>query len=51
MIGGGTTLLFVSHNIETVKKICTHAVWLDKGEVKMAGDVNAVCNAYMEMKK
>ena len=29
MLSGGTTLLFVSHNIDQVKKLCTHALWLD----------------------
>ena len=31
MLSGGTTLLFVSHNIDQVKKLCTHALWLDHG--------------------
>lgn len=52
LLDGGTTLLFVSHNIEQVKKLCDHAVWLDHGEARMIGDVKDVCDAYMvEMKK
>ena len=52
LLDGGTTLLFVSHNIEQVKKLCDHAVWLDHGEARMIGEVEEVCNAYMaEMKK
>ncbi|MDO4265798.1 MAG: ABC transporter ATP-binding protein [Eubacteriales bacterium] len=51
LMGSGTTLLFVSHNVETVKKICDHALWLDKGRVKMSGDVESVCNAYADYKK
>lgn len=43
----GTTLLFVSHSIESVKEVCDHALWLDKGVVKMNGDVQKVCDAYM----
>lgn len=46
MLSGGTTLLYVSHNIESVKKLCTHAIWLDHGDVIMAGDSQAVCDAY-----
>ena len=46
MLSGGTTLLFVSHNIDQVKKLCTHALWLDHGEVIMAGDAQEVCEAY-----
>lgn len=49
---GGTTVLFVSHNISDVKNLCTHAIWIDKGVERMKGEVNAVADAYMaEMKK
>ena len=44
----GTTLLYVSHSIESVKSVCDHALWLDKGNVKMIGDVETVGDAYME---
>ena len=43
----GTTLLYVSHSIESVRQVCDHALWLDKGIVRMAGDVETVANAYM----
>ena len=52
MLDGGTTLLFVSHNIEEVRRLCDHAIWIDKGVCRMQGDVKTVCDAYMaEMKK
>ena len=52
LLSGGTTLLYVSHNIDEVKRLCNHAVWLDRGVMRMAGDVNEVCDAYMkEMRK
>ena len=44
----GTTLLYVSQSIESVKSVCDHALWLDKGNVKMVGDVETVGDAYME---
>ena len=44
----GTTLLYVSHSIDSVKSVCDHALWLDKGVVRMSGDVETVGNAYME---
>ena len=47
MLEGGTTLLFVSHNIEEVRRLCDHAIWIDKGVARMTGEVNAVCDAYM----
>ncbi|MBS5645845.1 MAG: UDP-galactopyranose mutase [Lachnospiraceae bacterium] len=48
MLSGGTTLLFVSHNIQTVKNLCDNAIWLDKGVVRMAGPSELVCTAYKE---
>ena len=48
MLAGGTTLLFVSHNIQTVKNLCDNAIWLDKGVVRMAGPSELVCTAYKE---
>lgn len=47
MLAGGTTLLYVSHSKEAVKKICNKALWLDKGHVKMCGEAEDVCAAYM----
>ena len=46
MLSGGTTLLFVSHNINDVKRLCDHVLWLDHGTVLMSGDTEPVCNAY-----
>lgn len=43
----GTTLLYVSHSIESVKEVCDHALWLDKGVVRMSGDVEKVAEAYI----
>lgn len=52
MLKNGTTLLFVSHNIEEVRRLCTHAIWIDKGVARMQGEVKEVCDAYMqELKK
>lgn len=48
LLAGGTTLLFVSHNIDQVRKLCDHAIWLDHGVARMAGEVNTICDAYME---
>ncbi len=46
MMSGGTTMLFVSHSAEQVRELCQKAVWLEKGRVKMIGDVNEVCDCY-----
>lgn len=46
MMDNGTTVLFVSHSIDQVKKICNKAVWLEKGSLKMMGDVEEICSIY-----
>ena len=46
MLSGGTTLLYVSHDIDSVKQLCDHVLWLDHGEVLMSGDPDTVCDAY-----
>ena len=52
MLAGGTTLLFVSHNIDEVRALCDHAIWIDKGVCRMQGEASEVCDAYMaEMQK
>jgi lipopolysaccharide transport system ATP-binding protein len=44
----GITVLFVSHSLETIANTCSQAVWLDKGCVRMAGDIHKVTDAYYE---
>lgn len=52
MLCGGTTLLYVSHSLEEVQRLCSHAIWLDKGEMRMIGASKEVCGAYLtEMKR
>ncbi|MBQ2928160.1 MAG: ABC transporter ATP-binding protein [Oscillospiraceae bacterium] len=52
LLKNGTTLLYVSHNIDEVRRLCDHAIWIEKGVTRMQGDVNTVCDAYMqEMEK
>ena len=44
----GTTLLYVSHSMKSVLEVCDHALWLDKGIVRMSGEVRSVSDAYMK---
>jgi len=46
--GDHVTVLYVSHAMSTVKKICNKALWLDHGSTRMIGDATAVCDAYLE---
>lgn len=51
LLSGGTTLLYVSHSIEEVKRLCDHALWISNGESRMIGDAQTVCDAYMAYMK
>ena len=44
----GTTILFVSHDVGTVRTLCDRAIWLDKGHMVEDGDVFPVSGRYME---
>ena len=46
MINGGTTVLFVSHSIEQIRKMCDTVVWLDHGHIKMIGG-KEICDEYL----
>ena len=43
----GTTILFVSHDIVSVKKLCARAVWIEKGILREVGPAGEVCERYM----
>lgn len=47
MIKGGTTVLYVSHSIESIKKLCDKVVWLDHGKVVKEGNIK-ICDEYKE---
>lgn len=51
MIEGGTTVLFVSHDTNTIKRFCTKAIWLNKGKIEAIGEVNEVCDKYLDFLK
>lgn len=44
----GTTILFVSHSLEQVKKICNKMAWLEKGHLKMFGNTEDICDIYAQ---
>lgn len=46
MIKGGTTVLYVSHSLDSIKDLCTKVVWLEHGKVVKIGDTEKVCDAY-----
>ena len=44
----GGTLVAVSHDLELVRTLCSRAVWLDRGRVRMDSDVESVALAYVD---
>ena len=46
LMGGGTTVLFVSHSLNQMREMCGRVVWLEHGQVKMCGPAQEVCDAY-----
>ena len=42
------TVLFVSHDTGSVKNLCNHAIWLEKGEVLQEGTPKDVCELYLQ---
>lgn len=48
MIKGGTTVLYVSHSLESIKDLCNKVVWLDHGQVVKMGDTKEICDKYYE---
>ena len=48
MITGGTTVLYVSHSMDSIRRLCNRVIWLDHGKMVMFGETNEVCDAYME---
>lgn len=43
----GGTLLFVSHDISTIKSLCQKAIYLRQGQLRKVGLASQVCDAYL----
>lgn len=46
LMGGGTTVLYVSHSLDQIRELCNRVIWLDHGKVVMQGEAPEVCDAY-----
>lgn len=49
LMSDGTTVILVSHSIDQIERMCNKVTWLEKGRVKMQGDVKEVCAVYKEI--
>lgn len=45
----GKTMVFVTHSMESVKQLCTRAVWLHEGTIRMDGPTEEVVNEYLRV--
>jgi lipopolysaccharide transport system ATP-binding protein len=43
----GRTILFVSHNMSSIRKLCTSAILLDNGKLSYQGNVNEAVGIYL----
>lgn len=50
MISGGTTVLYVSHSLDSIKKLCDKVVWLEHGVIQKVGG-KEVCDEYKKFMK
>lgn len=48
LMGGGTTVLFVSHNIDQIREMCSRVIWLEHGRVRAIGPAEEVCRIYQD---
>ncbi|PIS09484.1 sugar ABC transporter ATP-binding protein [Candidatus Beckwithbacteria bacterium CG10_big_fil_rev_8_21_14_0_10_34_10] len=42
------TIIFVSHNLEAIKKLCPQVLWLDKGKTRALGKTNKIVKKYIK---
>ena len=47
----GTTLILVSHDMHTVRRLCSRALWLDAGQVQATGPGDDVVARYLEAQR
>lgn len=47
LMQGGTTVVYVSHDISSIRELCSHVIWLDKGTIKQYGTAEEVCDHYL----
>lgn len=46
MIKGGTTVLYVSHSLESIQDLCTKVIWLKHGQIVKIGNPKETCEEY-----
>lgn len=44
--GDGRTIVFMSHDLGLVRSICSTGMWLDRGRIRLRGEIDEVATAY-----
>ena len=44
----GRTIIFMSHDLDLVKSVCSTGMWLDRGKIRLRGEIDEVATAYAE---
>lgn len=47
----GKTILFVSHDINSIKRYCSRAIWLNSGRIEAQGNTDLICDRYTDYLK
>jgi lipopolysaccharide transport system ATP-binding protein len=47
--GQGRTIIFMSHDLDLVKSVCSTGMWLERGRVRLRGDIDQVAAAYEDV--
>lgn len=47
LMGGGTTVLFVSHSLEQIQEMCTRVLWIEHGSVLDIGSTQEIVKKYV----
>ena len=46
MIHGGTTVLYVSHSLDSIKELCDRVIWIEHGKMIKIGKTKEICEEY-----
>lgn len=46
LINGGTTVLYVSHSIQSIQELCTKVIWIEHGKMIKMGPAKELCEEY-----
>ncbi|HCD35118.1 MAG TPA: hypothetical protein DER01_22130 [Phycisphaerales bacterium] len=47
----GRTILFISHNMNAVRQLCTRGIWLNQGQMQFDGEVSECIDLYLDAKR